>query len=328
MEALDRLDRFQQRVPVVALPVAVSKRFGEHDGTRLAATVSYYCFFSVFPLMLVFVTVLGIVLEGDDELRQDLIDGAVGQIPLIGSQLEETNSIPGSGLALVIGLATALWAGMAAVGALQHGLDVIADVPVHRRPNFVMKRVRSLLFLVLFGVGICVSTIASNVATLFDVGWLTGALGVAVTFGVNTFLLLMTYSVLPAQRRNVRQLLPGALAGAALLVVLQLLASFILRRVIIGAGDVAATFATVLALLTWFHLIGRVVMMSAEFNEVLVDRLWPRRLLNSAPMTDADRRATLLDVQRVQRDAKLGYAVTVDGQVATDAQPMGADVRS
>ena len=41
----------------------VNKRFGEHDGTRLAAVVSYYSFFSVFPLLLVFVTVLGIVLE-------------------------------------------------------------------------------------------------------------------------------------------------------------------------------------------------------------------------------------------------------------------------
>ena len=39
-------------------------------------TVSYYSFFSVFPLMLVFVTVLGIVLEDNDELREDLIDGA------------------------------------------------------------------------------------------------------------------------------------------------------------------------------------------------------------------------------------------------------------
>ena len=111
---LDRLDRFQQRHAPVALPVAVSKRFGEHDGTRLAATVSYYSFFSVFPLMLVFVTVLGIVLEDNDDLREDLIDGAVGRIPVIGSQLAD-DTIPGSGWVLVLGLATAIWAGMAAV---------------------------------------------------------------------------------------------------------------------------------------------------------------------------------------------------------------------
>ncbi len=86
VQVLERLDRFQQRQPVVALPIAVSKRFGEHDGSRLAATLSYYCFFSVFPLMLVFVTVLGIVLDDNDDLREDLIEGAVGRIPLIGSR--------------------------------------------------------------------------------------------------------------------------------------------------------------------------------------------------------------------------------------------------
>ena len=64
--------------------------------------------------------------------------------------------------------------------------------------------------------------------------------------------------------------------------------------------------------------------MSAELNEVLADRLVPRRLLNGHPPTDADRRAILLDVQRIQRDAKLGYAVSVDGEVATDDEPAGS----
>ena len=41
-------------------------------------------FFSVFPLLLVFVTVLGIVLDGNPELRQDLLDSALAQIPVIG----------------------------------------------------------------------------------------------------------------------------------------------------------------------------------------------------------------------------------------------------
>jgi uncharacterized BrkB/YihY/UPF0761 family membrane protein len=86
-----------------------------------------------------------------------------------------------------------------------------------------------------------------------------------------------------------------------LLVTLQLLASFIVRRFLKGASDVAGTFATVLALLSWFHLVSRVILMSAEFNEVLVDHLWPRRLLDKSPPTDADERATQLDVQRVRR---------------------------
>ena len=169
---LQRLDAFQQRHRWLGLPIAVNKRFGEHDGTRLSAVVSYYSFFSVFPLLLVFVTVLGIVLDGDPELRQELLDSALAQIPLIGSQLAaEQSPLQGNVLALVIGVVTALWAGMGAIGALQQGLDELGDVPRFARPNFAMKRVRAVAFLVAFGAGIVTSVVLGNVVTFFGAGF-------------------------------------------------------------------------------------------------------------------------------------------------------------
>src|SRR5215207_1746864 len=83
---LARIDGFQQRHRVLGLPIAVFKRFGEHGGGRLSATISYYAFFSLFPLLLVFVTILGLVLQDNPSLQDDLVDGALGQIPVIGSQ--------------------------------------------------------------------------------------------------------------------------------------------------------------------------------------------------------------------------------------------------
>jgi YihY family inner membrane protein len=319
---LGRLDRFHQRHPVIALPVAVFKRFGEHDGGRLAATVSYYSFFSVFPLLLVFVTVLGLVLEDDPELRDELVDGALGQIPVIGTQLAGTEPLPGSGLVLVIGLVTALWAGLGAVGALQHALQVIADVPAHDRGNFFVKKLREVVFLVLLGVGLAASTLVANLATLFDVGWLAGFAGLAATAVVNAGLLVVMFTVLLV-RRPLRRQLPGVVVGAVLLVALQQLGSFIVRRYIAGASDTYGTFAIVIALLSWFYLLSTVVLLSAELNTVLADHLSPRRLVASGPATDADRRAALLDVQRIQRDPRLGYAVAVEGALATDAEPLG-----
>lgn len=321
---LARVDRFQQRHRAVAVPLAVVKRFGEHDGGRLAATVSYYSFFSVFPLLLVFVTVLGIVLRDNDELRQDLLDGALGQIPVIGSQLGESGGLPGSGLVLALGIATSIWAGLGAVAALQQGLDIIADVPVHERGNFLVKKLREVAFLVLFAIGLALSTLAANLATLFDVGWLAGGAGLVATTVVDAALLLMMFSVLPARRRPVRQLLPGVAIGAVLLVALQQLGSFVVRRYIAGASDTYGTFAIVIALLSWFFLVSRVVLMAAQTNHVLADRLSPRRLQGDGPATEADRRATLLDVQRIQRDSQLGYAVAVDGHVATSEDPSPA----
>ncbi len=327
MKWLERVDGFQQRHRWLALPIAVNKRFGEHDGTRLSATVSYYCFFSVFPLLLVFVTVLGIVLDGNPELRQDLLDSAVAQLPVIGSEIAADQApLEGSVPVLVIGLATAIWAGMAAVGALQQALDELADVPVHQRPNFALKRLRSLAFLAAFGIGLAVSVLASNVATLFDTGPIAEGASMVATFLVNSLLVLAMFTLLAARRRPLRELLPGVAFAAIGLVLLLLLGSYIVRRFIVGASDTYGTFAIVIALLSWFHLVSRILLLGAQLNEVLADHLSPRTLLGSSPPTEGDRRAILLDVQRIQRDPRMGYAVAIGDEVATDDEPLGERV--
>src|SRR5690349_6919717 len=104
-------DRFQQRHRFVAFPLAVLQKYSEDQGAYLAATISYYAFFSIFPLLLVFTTVLGFVLDGHGHIYKSLVDSALGQFPIIGRQLK-THSLSGNGLALGLGIAAALWAGM------------------------------------------------------------------------------------------------------------------------------------------------------------------------------------------------------------------------
>ena len=63
------IDRFQQRQGVTAIPVAVAKKFGEDQAGSLSALIAYYGFFSVFPLILVFVTIAGFILGQATALR-------------------------------------------------------------------------------------------------------------------------------------------------------------------------------------------------------------------------------------------------------------------
>jgi hypothetical protein len=62
MDRLKRLvqaaDDFQQRHRWLAFPVAVVKKYGEDQGGHRAALLAYYGFFSLFPLLLVAVTLL------------------------------------------------------------------------------------------------------------------------------------------------------------------------------------------------------------------------------------------------------------------------------
>ncbi len=323
---LARLEQFQQRHRSVALPLAVFKRFGEHHGSRLAATISYYSFFSVFPLLLALVTVLGFVLEDDPDLRDRVVDGALGQIPVIGAQIGDSSQpLTGSVVTLVVGLAVAVWAGLAAVGALQQALDELWDVPVFERPKFVGKNARSLAFLVAFAVGLAAATLLSSITSLFDLGPAAGIVGFVAAVVVNTGLLVMTYSVLAARRRPIRQLLPGAVVGGVALSGLLQLGRFVVERYIAGASDTYGTFAVVIALLSWFHLVSRIVLLAAEANEVVANGLWPRTVLAGGPLLDADRKAALLDMQAVQRDARFGFAVAVDDTVVgTETTPAEA----
>ena len=96
-----RVDAWQRRHAVGGFSLAVAKKFGEDRASSLAALSAYYAFFSLFPLLLAFVSILGFVLEGDPALREDIIDTALERIPVIGAELrDDVQPLTGSGVAL------------------------------------------------------------------------------------------------------------------------------------------------------------------------------------------------------------------------------------
>ena len=117
-----------------------------------------------------------------------------------------------------------------------------------------------------------------NLVSLFDTGSFAGALGLLATFLVNLSLMVAMFKLLPARRLPIRELLPGAVVAAVGLLLLQQLGSYVVRRFIAGASDTYGTFAVVIALLSWFHLVSRIVLLSAELNVVLAHDLSPRTL--------------------------------------------------
>src|SRR3954447_17455570 len=83
--------------------------FADDQGSYLAALIAYYGFLSLFPLLLLLVTILGFVLQVDAELQEQLLDSALGQFPVIGSQLRDNvHSLTGNGAGLALGIALTL----------------------------------------------------------------------------------------------------------------------------------------------------------------------------------------------------------------------------
>lgn len=301
-----RADAVQRRHPVLAVVWAVQKRFGENHDGRFVALLAYYGFFSIFPMLLAFVSVLGLVLDGHPGLRNDILDSAFANFPVIGTQLKGSGgTIGGSGFALAFGLAAAIWAGLGAVHAAQDAMDTVWAVPHLERPRFVARKARALLVLLVLGGGVLASTaVAGAGAQVSGLPGVARVVSVLGTVALNAALLAVAFRLLTVADVSWNEVRWGALFGGVLLYVLQLVGSWYLTRVLAKAGSTYGTFATVIGLLTWIALQARVFVYAAELDVVLARRLWPRALPTCAP-TDADRRAQQerIDRERVEAEA-------------------------
>jgi uncharacterized BrkB/YihY/UPF0761 family membrane protein len=218
MEQLKRLvqavDDVQQRHRWLAFPMAVVKKYGEDQAGQRAALLAYYGFFSLFPLLLVAVTVIGFVLQGHADLGQRVVDSAVAQFPVVGDEISGTVSqsrLRGSGAALVVGLALTLWGGLGVAEAAQSAMNGIWNVPRRRYPSFLLRRLRGLAWLVILGGGLLLASVVSGVAAAADTAW-SGAAGVAASTLVNMLLFLIGFRVLTV--RNVSAADAAARGGA------------------------------------------------------------------------------------------------------------------
>lgn len=301
-------DRWQQRIPVLAFPISVWLRYREDRGYEYAALLSYYGFFSVFPLLTVAVTIVGFLLADNPTLRDDLLDSVFARLPVVGEAMAgEIEGLDGNGVVLVVAIGFTLWAGIGVVRVAQDAFNTMWSISIMRWPSFFPKLFRALVALAVIGASFLVATIASGLATFaFDVPGLQRLVGIVVAVAINVAVLLIVLKVLTASPAGWRSLLPGAILGGVVMWLLQLLGGIYVDRVILGASAVYGSFAMALGLLVWLSVLARVVLWAAEVNVVSTKRLWPRSF-NSLNLTEADERSFAevreRSIRKAERDA-------------------------
>ena len=314
MEPLRRLvravDDFQQRHRWLAFPFAVVKKYGDDQAGRHAALLAYYGFFALFPLLLVAVTVIGFILQGRSDLADRIVDSAAAQFPIIGTSIQKTvegSRLRGSGLVLAVGAAFALWGGLGVADAAQAAMNGIWNVPRRRYPNFLLRRLRGLAWLVVLGGGLLAASVAAGFAHAAGSA-LSGVAGVAASAVVNTLLFLVGFRVLTVRNIPLRSLLPGAVLAALAWALLQWLGGWYVGRQLTRATNTYGTFALVIGLLSWLYLAATVTLYAAELNAVRVRRLWPRSLA-PPPLGRADEQ--VLEDLAKQEERRPGQRVQV-----------------
>ena len=249
------LDRFQQRHRMLGFPFAVRQKYAEDQGGFLAASVTYYAFFSIFPLLLVLVTLLGYALDGDPDLQRRVLDSAVADFPVIGPQLEDNvHSLRGSAAALAVGIGVALWAGTGVALALENALDHIWGIPIRRRVNPLLARVRALVWIAVLGGITLVGTVLASASAVASYGPAVRVAALAVSFAINLLVFLAVFRVLTSHRPSWRDVLPGALVAATAWEVLQAVGGYIVDHQLRNASSTYGVFAIVIGLLSWIYI--------------------------------------------------------------------------
>jgi YihY family inner membrane protein len=309
MTMTERADRFQRRHPGAGFPIAVLYKFADDDGHFLAALITYYGFLALFPLLFLLSTVLGLLLRGNPELQQQVLDSALRELPVIGPQLGTPERLGGGITGLVVGTLVALYGGTGLGQALQHTMNTAWAVPRHRRPDPIRSRLRSLGLLCSLGLLVVGSTVlsvlGSGVATVGGglSSWLHVLLTV-VSVLLNAAVFVLGFRLTTARRLTVRQVAPGALVAAVVWQLLQTFGGVYVARVVKNATAVNAVFALVIGLLAFLYLAAVVLVLCVEIDAVRVDHLHPRALLtpftDDVDLTSGDERV-YADAARAQR---------------------------
>ncbi len=143
LRPLKAFDRFQQRHRVLGVPVAVVRKFSDDDAGPAATLIAYYAFVSIFPLLLLFTTILGFVLQDNPTLQKSILETTVADIPVIGPQIQ-AQSLNGNGMALAIGIIGTILSGLGVTLAAQRAFNHVYAVRRRDRPDFLFSRLRGL----------------------------------------------------------------------------------------------------------------------------------------------------------------------------------------
>ncbi|MFF8386331.1 YihY/virulence factor BrkB family protein [Streptomyces kanasensis] len=259
-----------------------AKEFLDDELPDRAAALTYYGVLSVFPALLVMVSLLGVV--GDSATRsvldnlgglapgavRDLLSDAVRQLQGSGST---------SGVMAIVGLVAAVWSASGYVAAFIRTANAVYDVP-EGRPVWKLTPLRVFLTLVLM-VLLAVSAVivvftgpvARRAGEAIGVGEAAVATWDIAKWPVLVVLVVLMVALLYWRAPNVRG--PGLRwlgPGSVLAVLLWLLASGGLALYVANFGAYNKTYGTlagVVVFLVWLWLSNLAVLLGLELNAEL-----------------------------------------------------------
>jgi YihY family inner membrane protein len=277
----ERADAYQQQRRWLAFPVGVFLKYSDDSSGNLAVLVTYYAFFSIFPLLLALTSALGYVLAGNPSWQSRIERSTLKSYPMIKAPLPHHGSV----IAVVLGIVLALYSGLGVAKAAENAWNIIYGVEREDRPSWLQTNLRALKVVLVGGLGLVVTTVvagtvSSGRAIGIPVGWGLTIAGVALSAVLNTALFVLVFPWLTVRTVTKREVLPGAALAASVLALLQAGSTALITHKLRHVSAAYGSFATVIVLLSWIYLQAQVVLLAVQVNVVKQDKLWPRSIVN------------------------------------------------
>ena len=317
-KGMGAVDAFQRRHRWAGVPYAVIKKFGDDNANLVVVALAWYGFLSIFPLLLVVVTIFGLI--GEASIGQGVLR-TLHEFPVVGADFNPGHSakLNGSALGLAVGLVGLIYGSQGVTQTAQTAMATVWNIPQVQRTGFLPRLGRSLAGLITIGVAFLVNAFVTTYATG---GTSNYAIRIPVLAGLlvlNCALYFATFTLLTAKAVGPRGHLPGAILGGVFFTALITVGTGLVTHELKNASATYGAFGTVIGIVAFLLLLAKLSLYAAELNPVLARRLYPLALPMSKDPTEADYEVLTYIVRAEQRRKDQVIGVGYGNQAATDA---------
>lgn len=245
------------------------------DATHLAAGIAYFAIFSIFPLLLGIIAIMGLVLNSE-ELQQKFLDFMADSLPgsseFVASNVSQIVRFRGAlGIGAIIGL---LWIGRAVFAAISRAINRAWGIRKDR--PFYIAIPRQLAMTMIIGGLFVLSTVATSFIQLLNNRGLPGPdqgplLDSGLTYltlylvpwAITLLVFLLIYRYVPNRPMRWRYIWPGALVAGVVFELAKILFLWYLENFAIF-DQVYGSLASVIVLMFWAYLSAYLLILGAE----------------------------------------------------------------
>ncbi len=256
----------------------ISKRYRSDSVGLWTTKVAYLSFFSLFPLLLLFSSILNIAFSGHQNFRDTVVNSVDSNFPFLAGYLP-SGKLKTAYLAGSAGLVGSLWSGSRLTFALESGLGKIWRLDDPKARTFLAKILRGGLLFVLFGMVFIVSNIPIALlgTNRLRSGLLLSVAGFTFGFILDLILFMLVQFLLGPPGLGYKDHLLGSALGAVVWLAVVSFGDSLLSRYVSHASQTYGTLGTIIGLLSWLTLGAMLIFLAAIVNTLEYEKRHPKQ---------------------------------------------------